>query len=421
MKKIDRLVLEHIMQTGGEGAQPLFKDNYKWEFPPEWNRVVPATLNQVPLNDITLHGRLLRAVRVAVERTRGRSVAVLLSGGVDSVSLLRYLDQFFPETNVVAYHTNWHYTPRSEVRHAQKAAAFCGVDLKIVDVSPKTQVPFIEDALRKTKTVDYSIIAAYMAFNQMKEDGIDVAFNALGLDEYLSGYPIHRRLYDRMGSRLPKFVPPINSTRREIRWVMRKVGNDKAFFYFNTLINPYMRLARADGPEGGPMADDFYSDVKQNNLWNTVQLHLAKGMFHNHATNIRRAAMSVGVEIDFPYMNYDLAHYCFGIPPLQKYNKEPLRRVMEKVLMLPSSLSERGWNWHAGADWDKFAWGGTIEPYLGSPEFMQAIRPERSELTYRHRWFTRDAIVKFWTYGHKKPSRVYIQMLLFLKLLELMA
>lgn len=412
--EINRLSLEHIMQTGGEGAMSLFTGNYKWLVPTRWKFVVPV--DKYNISSDILHKHLLNATKTAVENTAGLDVAVLLSGGVDSVTLLRYITKFYPDSSITAYHTDWNYAPRSEVKHARRAADFCNIGLKVIDVSPEAQIPFIDEALTKTKTVDYSIIAAYMGFKQMKADGIDVAFNALGLDEYLAGYPIHRRLYDRMSSNLPKFVPPINSSSRYIRWAMRKFGNNKSFFYFNTMINPHIRFGLSPRRNVKSLIKQSYSGVQSTSIWDTIQKHLANQMFYNYGTNIRRAATAAGIEVEFPWMHYKLANYCFGVRPQEKYNKEPLRKLMVDTLLLPPDLANRGRNWHDGVDWDKFAWGGTIEPYTNSPEFMKSIRPDRFDVT---QWFNRKTINQFWSNGFKKPSRVYIQMLIFLKLLAL--
>lgn len=413
--EVDKLALELLLQTGGEGALPLIKGNYKWTFPLEWKNVVPESFSK-DFNLQDLHKRIQNAVSSSTRTAEGKRIAVLLSGGVDSTSLLRYTTYYNPDADVMAYHTDWHYPPRSEVEHAQHAADFCGVELKKIDVSPVKQVPFVEEALIKTKTIDYSITPVYMVFKQMKADGIDVAFNALGIDEYLSGYPIHRRLYDRMDSKLPKILPPMNASSRPMRLAMRKFGDDKTFFLFNSMINPNMRFGNTPAQDVKQMIENFYSDVKRGSLWNTIQMSLAKGMYHNYATNITRAAQAAGMKVNFPYFDYDLANFCFGIRPDLKVNKKPFREIMKVDLGIPESLYMRGANWYAGKDWDKYAWGGTIEPYLESPEYMSSIRPKEPDVNL---WFSQKAIKKFWSLDFKRPSRVLFQMHLFLKLMDL--
>ncbi len=86
--------------------------------------------------------RLLEdSARRTLEPYEGKGIGYTLSGGVDSSLMLYLIKRVYPDIRVVAYHTDWGYAPRSEIEFARTAAAFSGVELRVIDVSPKAQVP----------------------------------------------------------------------------------------------------------------------------------------------------------------------------------------------------------------------------------------------------------------------------------------
>lgn len=402
---LDRLQLELLLQTGTEIFGPVFDDIPK-------NRDASDFLdylNTAPTSYDMFH-LMNDAVRKSVSRYD--SVALFLSGGVDSTSLLSLLSQ--TDTEVIAYHTDWKYPSRSELHYAKTAADLYGVELRVVNVSAEAQSHYLEEALVKTKSIDYTATAVYMACKQVAADGLSVAVNALGLDEYLAGYPIHRELYYRRDS--VSFFPYIRTHRRALRFLMQKFGNDKAFFMrkmFPYAYKPFLRDTDASNIEEA--AESLYARCASRSRWDLAQRLTIISMIENFETVITRIADTAGVTMVFPYIDKPLADYCLNLPPAIKENKAPLRNLLH-FLGLPNDLARRGADWSDLKKWDKYAWGGTTAPYVECLHFMESLFSS----VKANAWFSDFYIKKFLSRLFIIPQRPGLQMLLFLKLAELM-
>lgn len=383
--------LELVLQTGGEVRWPVFREMpmMGWESGFNW------TPSDVEINTAMLPELIEHAVEMAVGDSK--KIAILVSGGVDSSLLWTILKEVRPDADIMAIHTNFGVPEKMEVDYAIQMAKYLKSDLEVIDVSPLAQIPHIADSLVSMRTVSYSATAVCMAFKHAKNEGYDFALNALGLDELMAGYTIHKRFFNRIGG----FYPAYLAKRGKLRKFANRVGSKRAFMLSNMFLE-FQRLVKGSRVK----TDEIYSMIVKSSLWDTIQNWTLRAMYDNFATLINRAALANGVIVKFPYMNAALMYYCLCLPPKEKYNKKPIRWLMRNWYKMPEEIAARG------EQWDKIGWGGTPLPYFDSPDFMEQISTNNQEAA---NWFT-DFAIKKYLFGH---NRVALQMLQFLKILEL--
>jgi asparagine synthetase B (glutamine-hydrolysing) len=404
---VNRNALEIGLQTGGEMfGQSIFglKDKS-----PEISWPKPEMKHHTPSLSSAELDELAQLLRSAAQRTltkyENARIGLALSGGVDSSLLLYLIKDVFPNSDVTAYHTDWKYAPRSELKFAEMAADFTKTPLKMIDVSPTAQIPHIDEALSKSLTMSYTAIPVYMTFKTMADDGIDVAINALGLDELFAGYTVHRRFFKR--SRL-QLIPHIKRfmNLRPYRYASLKLGTGKAFFFSQNI--PYSGTKYV--LDSNVNFNELYSEkIESENLWTTIHNWILWAMVSNFASSMIRPADATGVDILFPYMDHELMAKSFSYNPQAKFNKAPIRLLMREAFGFPEELASRG------EQWDKIGWGGTIAPYLASKEYLKSVAPSKSN---PNDWFTSDGMKDYRTFPDK-PSVRALHMALFLRTLEL--
>ena len=397
--------LEVLLQTGGELGDSVFTNNFKIGVSDKWRGIFKQPRHKV--ENINLFDLMAESVAHAISPFD--DIAIFLSGGVDSTSLLWFVTQELG-LKVTAYHTDFGVASHSERGDAKKAAKECNTELKIIDVSTKSLIPTTLEAFRSTRTVDYTIPAVCRAMQRVKANGHDVVLNGLGLDEYLAGYPIHKRLFKRDEQYRPHFVPPFKTSNKAVRYGMRLFGNDRAFFTANMFTAPGKAMVE-NRPLWEDCANDLYEFHKCRNLWDTVQNWTISHMFNNYATNITRAARTADMKVVFPYIDYDLAEYCLNIHPHDKYNKKPLREMMGEYMRLPESLSLRG------AEWDKFGWGGSPVPYINHAEYIIPLMKK-----HQHpKGIVKDWVMKQYVDSmFENKNRVGLQVMILLKIMGML-
>lgn len=405
--KVNRNALEYVFQTGGEFSGETVFNTTSLE-----PNIVWATDKQLSseseMSDAILHNlsqKLMESIGKTLDKHRNQKIGYLLSGGVDSSLLLYLLKKVAPDLDIIAYHTDWHYEERSETKYAKQAAGFAGVPLKVIDTSPEAQIPFIDEALRKSKSISYSAIPVFMSFNEMMKDGVHIAVNALGLDELFAGYTIHRKYYTRSSLH---FVPYVQGAQqfRYYRAASKRWGRDKAWFLTNAFPSHHLQYVKGSQID---FTNVYEKRLKANNLWNSIHNLILDAMVSHFANLISRGAQANGLEVIYPYMENDLMDYCLGLSPALKYNKAPIRQLMRKMYGFHETLA------HRGEQWDKIGWGGTALPYFQSEKFMKAILPENESA---ETWFT-ELGCGYYNSLETNPTVIGLHMAIFLKTLEL--
>jgi len=399
--------LELVLQIGGEmfgrtvfGAENLVQEI---EWPRDDASEAPSSLSKSDYEELS--ELLFKLTRETFKDYKDSKLGFALSGGVDSSLALYLLKRIFPDIDVTAYHSDWDYPLNSELEYAKIAADFAKAPLKVVDVSTPKQIPFIDDALSKTKTISYSTIPVYMTFNEMAKDGVDIAVNALGLDELFAGYTFHRKYYER--SRIHA-VPDIKSIAK-LRYgppLARRYGTDKAWFLSHVAPLHATQFVKDSDIDIGEL---YEKKIKTKTMWNSIHNFLLDAMLHNFGNLISRSAKSCNLQVVYPFMHKEFMRKCLDLNPAVKVNKAPIRTLMREYYGFPNVLAARGENL------DKIGWGGTGDPYFRDKKYMETIHPDKR---IAQDWFTEEGMKSIEAFDINPDVRI-LKMALFLKTLEL--
>ena len=157
-----------------------------WEFP-DANPALRAISDKEAKGE--MRARLTEAVRKRL--VADVPIGLLLSGGVDSSSLLTLMSKFFPNP-VATYTACFGTTNLDEGERARQTALLMGCRHHAIMISPRSGrlLPFIASQMDEP-IADPSAIATYLICRRARED-VTVLLTGDGSDELLLGYPRYR-------------------------------------------------------------------------------------------------------------------------------------------------------------------------------------------------------------------------------------
>lgn len=403
--EVNRHALEMLLRTTGErfGEHVFPKDYYPRQTPNYpfnliWNAEQAEFCGGMDLLDEVFTS----LIRESINPVQDQKIGVLLSGGIDSSLLLYLTRREFPEADVTAVHTDWGkwYPEGIELPGAEKSAKFAQAPLEVIDGGIKAQIPYVQDALKNTLSVNYSVQIFYMTFDILREEGFDVVVGGNGLDSFFAGDKIHKWYFRKLGigflplnKRLIKYDP--------YRLVVRIFGCDMAWF-LSVISNVGIELIR----NSGFTFEQMYSRVRANELWNTIQ-RWSVANAQRDASVAARAAWHHGLEIMYPFLKQPMVDLASSIKPGRTKNKTVIREYMEFLGFPDIIVSE-------GADWNKKGWGATCRPYFYE-DYLDKVTPANPDLDY---WLTQDGQSLYLALRETQSSTAYL-IGLFFKILEL--
>ncbi|NWF96888.1 MAG: asparagine synthase [Candidatus Thorarchaeota archaeon] len=404
--RVDRNALELQFQIEGElFGNSVFKDALNIPTRP-FSEDLFTNHHHIALHTQELgqlSNELTSAIQRCLEPHANRRVGLLLSGGIDSSLAAYHTKKVFPRTDLVAYHTDWGIPELSEREYASIAADFAGVELRVVDTSAESQLSVHDEALQACHTISYSVVPVFMALKRMVEDGVDVAVNALGLDELFAAYNVHRLYYRR---RSPHIIPYSRRLLRlqKYRGAVLRWGTDRSWMLSTMAPKAWMTYV-LDSDQ--TVSEVYDRHIRRDDLWNSLHLYLLEKMVSTFANMMSRAGKAAGIEVLYPYLDRRLIEFCMSLSPAAKYNKAPLRTLMRTKYGFSEAIASSGENW------DKRGWGGTPVPYFRSKLYMEKVRPD---MNLARDWFTEDALRLLDL--SNKPTTDGLHMALFLKMIE---
>ena len=329
-------------------------------------------------------------------------IGVMLSGGIDSALLLYLIRREYPTTDVVAYHTDWgsSYTEGIEVEGARSSAEFCESPLKIIDGGLKAQIPYVQDAISETLTMNYSVTLFYLAFDQIKKESTDVVLLGDGLDSFFGGGRFHKIYYMRPKFGIIPFIQRLIGF-RPYSLATKILGREFAWFVCMISDQPSELVNDSEFT-----FTKLYNRVKGSSLWDLVEnWNVDNGI--TDAAVTARAAWAHELDALFPFMTQDIVNLSSQFSPKVNTNKAIIRKYMMD-LGFPKGIVD------TGIDWDKKGWGATASPYFEEP-FLSRIIPEQADMQY---WFTKRGCDLIRNIKKNQSPNAFI-MMLFLKILEL--
>jgi asparagine synthase (glutamine-hydrolysing) len=275
-----------------------------------------------------------------------KPVAIGVSGGMDSSSLICTAKNTNPEKTIVAYTTTDEYDG-GEAYWAEKVVRHTGVEwIKVVCTSNDIVEKLAHaNQVHNAPLYNANSLAQYKIMEEVKKQGQAVIIDGQGGDEMLGGYPayfpLHLNVLRHNGEWTEwwhELTNVANSGCSINEMIMRRLKLISKKYYYNPL-----RLAqkkRRDEFESlNSKARDFYftqplpiapykKEVLNDALYESYTMYLANILQWGE-----HSAASLGIECVMPLSDsIDLAEYVFSIPSSYKihngWNKYLLRKAM---------------------------------------------------------------------------------------------
>lgn len=251
--------------------------------------------------------------------------SIVLSGGFDS-GLLAAI------TGVKrAYRIKFPYGSKfDETRYARTIAKHLDIDLKEIEITPELYKENFEEAVKVygEVTPHFSLVPLYILMKTLKEDGETDVLSGEGPDEYLGGYARQiifdelRKLYE---------IPELRNYQSKIDDVL---GLDHIPRSYQLIWN-YGEMMR-------------YPPDKVIDYQNTdYPLQGAIGKMDMELGSIekmeQKLAKHFGINFHYPYINEELAEYCYRLPDDMKIKNGRTKVAFKEIAMkyLPEIMRNR--------------------------------------------------------------------------------
>ena len=311
------------------------------------------------------------------------SIGCLLSGGLDSSSIVSAASHISKNKKYKIYNSNWQNLFHSsfpnhkndESKWAEIVANQFNLKLNKIDQYKINGKYTLEDSIAMVEDPYITIpLPMLMTYKEVKSNGISVTLDGHGADELLGGYgnqvikyaimstlqlpiikelfAIEKSLFSGIYSNKEKFV--------KRRWIKLKMKNilrrmfNKTYAYlskYSGSILPNQRLCPINFCENTINHEAFL----EMDAFNQILFE----MFHFNALptllrNYDRYSMANGVESRMPYMDWRLVCFSFSLPWQSKigggYTKRILRESMKNLLNNSVRLRRDKIGWNAPTD-----------------------------------------------------------------------
>lgn len=310
-----------------------------------------------------VHEALKSAVRLSCRADV--PVAILLSGGLDSSTLLADYSDYFQQDQARAFHVHLEEPTFDELKYAKAAASQCGVELETCNLSLSELGDVSHElfGLLDEPQADPGILAKYFICRHVARthkvvlggDGADELFygyvilQAERLAQYYQHVPdwIHRNLivpcvrslpsrfgYMSLDFRAKRFISgfPANEVGRRLKW-MYSFSDDPARSLFSKDF-----LNREGAGEGIMQALAFLDASRKESLRQKVGPlgRLARSLQRTYLPNYvlcnsDRASMLNSVEMRSPYLDVNLIRLANALPDSVKMPGLRLKHLLKKV------------------------------------------------------------------------------------------
>ena len=316
---------------------------------------------------------------VSLRKVSDVPLGVLLSGGIDSSTVLALLQQESSRA-VRSFSVGFPESGLDEAPDARKIAAHIGSDHTELYMAPDDTIELIPSLTRLSDQPqsDPSYVSNHAAY-RLSGQSVTVTLAGDGGDELFAGYHRHRWLprvcrqlgwvpvgIRKQGARALTAVPPATwdkvfgiiepavpprlrertpgaKLHRFARW-MACASNEEMYRVLSTRWEPDDRLVVGCAP-GQPPTD--FAFVPLNGDFNILERMLAHELvtsfLHTQLKKVDRASMAVSVEARTPFMDYRVVEFAFTLPPDLKVRGETGKYILRRVLhrYVPEALYQR--------------------------------------------------------------------------------
>ena len=306
-------------------------------------------------------------------------LGVLLSGGIDSSSVLAQLQHQSP-TRVHSFSIGFPHSGLDEAPAAREIAAHIGSEHTELYMAPEDIIQLIPTLARVTDQPqsDPSYVSNHVAY-RLASEKVTVALAGDGGDELFAGYHRHRwlpRVWQRMGwlpvgvreqaARAITAIPPGSwdkafdvmqpvipprlreptpgaKLHRVARW-MASASPEDMYRVLATRWDAQDRLIVGEDAERYPMEFELVPLDGDFGILERVLAHeLTANFVDTQLMKVDRASMAVSVEARVPFMDHRLVEFAFRVPPEMKVRGETGKYILRQVLhrYVPETLYQR--------------------------------------------------------------------------------
>jgi asparagine synthase (glutamine-hydrolysing) len=306
-------------------------------------------------------------------------LGVLLSGGIDSATVLALLQQDSAR-KIRSFSIGFPDSGLDEAPAARQIAAHIGSDHTELYMAPNDIIDLIPSLARMSDLPqsDPSYVSNHVAY-RLAGQSVTVTLSGDGGDELFAGYHRHRWLprvcrqlgwlpvgIRKQGARALTAIPPatwdkifdiiepaVPSRLRErtpgaklhrlARW-MASAGHEEMYRVLSTRWDPGDRLVVGHEHEQSPTDSAF---VRLNGEFEILERMLAHELVttfvDTQLKKVDRASMAVSVEARVPFMDYRVVEFAFTLPPDLKVRGETGKYILRQVLHrhVPEALFQR--------------------------------------------------------------------------------
>jgi asparagine synthase (glutamine-hydrolysing) len=324
-----------------------------------------------------LDGLLRDAVRLRT--VSDVPLGVLLSGGIDSSTVLALLQQE-NSGRVRSFSIGFPDSALDEAPAARKIAAHIGSDHTELYMAPNDIIQLIPSLARRSDLPqsDPSYVSNHVAY-RLSGQHVTVTLAGDGGDELFAGYHRHRwlpRMYRQLGwlpvgvrkraARALTAIPPTRwdkifgliepavparlrertpgaKLHRLARW-MSAASQEEMYRILSTRWDAGDRLVVGHDAGQSPTDFDF---VRLNGEFGLLERMLAHELVttfvDTQLKKVDRASMAVSVEARTPFMDYRVVEFAFTLPPDLKVRGETGKYILRRVLhrYVPEALYQR--------------------------------------------------------------------------------
>lgn len=263
-----------------------------------------------------LEDKIINTVLEYMEKVP-RPFGVLLSGGFDSGFLAAIIKPDF------AYRLRFPYGIKfDESRYSDAIARHLGLTLKEITVSPENFKENFAAAVTVmgSPSRHFSVVPLYLLVKALKEDKIKNVVSGEGIDEYLGGYA-RQIIFDHLNTLYE--VPEL----RNYHETIDKVIGDPLAKYAELMGYDYDKVAQYKALPYQLQGKIGKMDMDQSGIEDMEQ----------------KMAHHFGVNFHYPYINPELAEYCYRLPDHYKIRNGVTKWAFRQIAMkyLPEMMRDR--------------------------------------------------------------------------------
>jgi asparagine synthase (glutamine-hydrolysing) len=256
-----------------------------------------------------------------------RPFGIVLSGGFDSGLLAALTKPNF------AYRVKFPYgTKFDESIYADAISKHLSLPIKEIVITKENFQENFTEAVKVMgePTTHFSLVPLYIMFKTFKKDGVKDILSGEGPDEYLGGYARQiifdelRKLYEI--PELRNYHGLINKSLKTQETIL-KLKNQFVWQYGNLV-----------GYDEGQITNYFNSDYPLQGAIGKMDMEL--GVIEKME---QKFAQHFGINFHYPYINEELAEYCYHLPDNMKIRNGVTKWGFRKIALkyLPPLLKDR--------------------------------------------------------------------------------